>query len=361
MEIVVIFGIAGRYVGRSVLIWVVLVALLLLGLYTLIEGIREARDMTGDYGPLAMLAYMAQTTPSRLYDIFPFAALIGVMLGLGGLAATNELVALRAAGFDRGQILASVLGVIMLCLLVLFLLGESMIPGLEARASAQRDQLRSGQVHLGKFGALWLRDGDKILRIGYSAWADDDQPEFGDVLVYRLASNMQPELLMHADGATHDGSAWRLRGVTRRGVFETPDWERRGRVELDSTLSYDLFASAVSKPRMLAIVDLLGMIRLLDANDLDTGPYRQALWNRVFYPLNVIAMILIALPFAFRGGRQGGRGLSIFAGLSLGLMFFVISRLIRGSAMLWPGPLWLLMILPALFFGTIGLLLLRRL
>lgn len=356
-----IFGIAGRYVGRSVLIWVLLVALLLVGLYTLIEGLREARDITGDYGPWAMLAYLAQTTPSRLYDIFPFAALIGTMLGLGGLAATNELVAMRAAGFDRGHILASVVGVILLCLLLLFLVAESMIPGLEARANAQRDQLRSGQVHLGQYGALWLRDGDMMLRIGYSAWANDDQPEFGNMLIYRLASNMQPELLMHADGATHNGNAWQLRGVTRRGVFEESDWERQRRVELDSTLSYDLFASAVSKPRMLAIADLLGMIRLLDANNLDTGPYRQALWNRLFYPLNVLAMILIAVPFAFRGGRQGGRGLSIFAGLSLGLMFFVISRLIRGSAMLWPGPLWLLMVLPALFFGTLGLLLLRRL
>jgi lipopolysaccharide export system permease protein len=85
------------------------------------------------------------------------------------------------------------------------------------------------------------------------------------------------------------------------------------------------------------------------------------MWNRLFFPLNVLAMILIALPFAFRGARQGGRGLSIFVGLSLGLMFFVISRLIKGTAMLWPGPLWMLMILPAFFFGLLGLVLLRRL
>jgi lipopolysaccharide export system permease protein len=358
---VVIFGIAGRYVARSVLVWVLLVAVLLVGLYTLIELVREAQDITGEYGPIQMLSYIVQTTPSRLYDSFPFAALIGTMLGLGGLAASNELVALRAAGFDRGQILASVLGVIALCLLLLFLVAETMIPDFESRANAQRDQLRSGQVHLGRFGALWLRDGELMLRIGYSAWARDNQPEFGNMLIYRLAQDMRPELLMHAVGATHTGEAWQLRGVSRRGVFETEDWDEQQLVMLDSTLSYDLFSSAVSKPRMLAIADLLGMIRLLDANDLDTGPYRQALWNRVFYPLNVLAMILIALPFTFRGSRQGGRGLSIFAGLSLGLMFFVISRLIRGTAMLWPGPLWLLMVLPAIFFGVLGLYLLRRL
>jgi len=354
-------GIMGRYVSRAVLVWVLIVAILLAGLYTLIEAVREAQDLTGDYGPLQMLVFMAQTMPSRLYDIFPFAALIGTMLGLGGLAATNELVAMRAAGYDRGRILASVMLSVGACLIVLFLVAEFVIPGLEARASAQRDQLRSGQVHLGQYGALWLRDGSMMVRIGYSAWTDENQPEFGNVLVYRLAEGMQPRLMMQADSATHTGETWQLRGVARRDVFNGGDSRRERSLTLESTLSYDLFASAVSKPRMLAIGDLLGMIELLDANELDTGRYRQALWNRLFFPLNVLAMILISLPFAFRGGRQGGRGVSIFVGLSLGLMFFVISRLIRGTAMLWPGPLWLLMILPALFFGVLGLLLLRRL
>ncbi|NBD96017.1 MAG: LPS export ABC transporter permease LptG [Gammaproteobacteria bacterium] len=361
LEGVVIAGILGRYVSRTVLVWVVIVAVLLVGLYTLIELVREAQDLTGGYGPLQMLSFIAQTTPSRLYDIFPFAALIGTMLGLGGLAGTNELVAMRAAGYDRGRILASVMLSVGACLIVLFLIAEFVIPGLEARANAQRDQLRSGQVHLGKFGALWLRDGQLMIRIGYSAWTDENQPKFGDVLVYRLGEDMRPELVMSAAGATHNGQAWKLRGVTERESFDGTE-SRQGRpVTLDSTLSYDLFASAVSKPRMLAIGDLLGMIELLDANELDTGQYRQALWNRLFFPLNVLAMILVSLPFTFRGARQGGRGLSIFVGLSLGLMFFVISRLIRGTAMLWPGPLWLLMILPAFFFGVLGLLLLRRL
>jgi len=332
----VISGILGRYVSRTVLVWVLIVAVLLVGLYTLIELVREAQDLTGDYGPVQMLAFIAQTTPSRLYDIFPFAALIGTMLGLGGLAGTNELVAMRAAGYDRGRVLASVMLSVGACLLVLFLLAELVIPGLEARASAQRDQLRIGQVHLGKYGALWLRDGSMMIRIGYSAWSDDNQPEFGNVLVYHVDEGMQPDRVMHATSATHTGDAWKFRQVAERGVFDERQSRRESSMTLDSTLSYDLFASAVSKPRMLAIGDLMGMISLLEANELDTGRYRQALWNRAFFPLNVLAMILVSLPFAFRGSRQGGRGLSLFAGLSLGLMFFVISRLIRGTAMLWP-------------------------
>jgi len=357
----VIAGILGRYVGRAVLAAVLIVAVLLVGLYTIIELVRESRDLTGDYGVVEMLVYLAQTTPSRLYDIFPFAVLIGTLLGLGGLAATRELVAMRAAGFDRRQILISVLAAVGLCLAVLFVVSETLLPQLEARASAERDQARSGQVRLGRYGALWLRDGHLMLRIDYSSWSARETPEFSQLLIYRLDDAMRPLQILTAGTASHDGSRWRLSNVAARTIDGSEPPEEHAQLVLESTLSYDLFSSAVTRPRMLAIADLIDMIKLLGANELNTEPYRQALWNRLFYPLNVLAMILISLPFAFGGARHGGRGLSLLAGVSLGLMFFVVSRLVRGAALLWPGPLWLLMLMPALLFGLLGLVLLRRL
>jgi len=56
----VIAGILGRYVSRTVLVWILIVAVLLVGLYTLIELVREAQDLTRDYGPVQMLAFIAQ-------------------------------------------------------------------------------------------------------------------------------------------------------------------------------------------------------------------------------------------------------------------------------------------------------------
>ena len=46
------------------------------------------------------IAYIMLTLPRRLYQMFSNAALIGGLLGLGGLAATGELTALRAAGMS---------------------------------------------------------------------------------------------------------------------------------------------------------------------------------------------------------------------------------------------------------------------
>ena len=356
-------GILIRHIGRAVLLGILLVAVLLLGLYSIIELIREARALTGDYGPLQMVIYLAQTTPRRLYDIFPFAALIGAMLGLGGLAAANELVAMRASGFDRQQILISVLGTVVACLIALMLISEFLVPGLEARAGAERDQARTGQVLLGRYGALWLRDGDYMLRIGHSAWSREDMPEFGDILIYRVDRRMRLHQIIRAESATHDGRVWHLRQVSDRPIGDLPAVrEVTDQVlRLDSTLSHDLFSSIISRPRVLSVADLNEMIGFLEANELDTDSYEQALWNRVFFPLNVLAMVLVSLPFVFRGGRQTSRGINLFFGVTLGLGFFVISRLSQGMGVLFPGPLWIAALLPSLVIGVLGIIMLRRL
>ena len=49
-----------------------------------------------------------RTIPSRAYTLFPTAAVIGVLLGLGQLAASSELTVLRALGLSRKRLSVSV-------------------------------------------------------------------------------------------------------------------------------------------------------------------------------------------------------------------------------------------------------------
>jgi lipopolysaccharide export system permease protein len=106
------------------------------------------------------------------------------------------------------------------------------------------------------------------------------------------------------------------------------------------------------------------MQAFLEANALDAGPYTEALWERVLFPVNVLAMVLIGLPFAlggvFRQSPRGGLGLNVFVGIGLGLVFFVLSRLVQGVVTLWPIPIWLGSLLPAVLISALALVLLAR-
>ncbi|TVR91763.1 MAG: LPS export ABC transporter permease LptG [Wenzhouxiangellaceae bacterium] len=348
------------YLARSVLVWIGLTCLLLLAVYTLIEVIREARSLTGDYGAVQMLWFLMQTTPRRLYDIFPFAALIGTLLGLGALASANELVAMRVAGFDRRQLMVRVLLTVMVCLALMMWMAEWLIPDLEARARAERQQARTGQLHVGGTGQFWLRDGPFMVRLGEAVWVDQEQLVFTDILVYRLDSSMRPEAIITAERGWHSGANWQLAQVSWRELADG-HLGRQESADLASVLTPGLFQAAVSRPRLLAMRDLYRMRSYLDRSGLDTGPYDQAFWSRIFFPLNVIAMVLIALPFVFRSARSGNQGAGLFIGVMLGLVFFVVSRLSAGMALLWPLPLWLSTMLPALLIIAVSAVLMRRL
>jgi lipopolysaccharide export system permease protein len=350
-----------RYLARALCGSVLLVTVVLIGLYGLIEVIRESRALQGDYGWLEMMRYLLHTSPRRAYDIFPFAALIGTLLGLGSLVSSREWLAMRCAGWSRPRLVAQLMAIIGMMVLVLVVAAEWLIPSLESHAQGQRDQARSGELSLGRHGALWLRDGDAMIRIGRSLWLDDSRLEFAEVLIQQFDAQRQPVAVLTAEHARHQQGQWRLTGVVVQPLEEPASASRFDELTLRSQLSPELFAAAVTRPRLLSTRDLLEMRRFLATSELNAVPYERALWGRVFYPLNVLAMVVVgAVLLLAMPTERGGTGLAVFAGVVLGLGYFILVRLVESLALLWPLPIWLSSLLPVLVIAALAWLVLRR-
>ena len=93
------------YMGRVVVASVLLTWMVLLGLDVVVAVSSEFKDIgTGDYGFAPALIHVLYTIPRRIYELFPTAAVIGALMGLGQLAASSELTALRALGLSRRRL-----------------------------------------------------------------------------------------------------------------------------------------------------------------------------------------------------------------------------------------------------------------
>jgi lipopolysaccharide export system permease protein len=108
-------------------------------------------------------------------------------------------------------------------------------------------------------------------------------------------------------------------------------------------------------PERLEIGALYDNIRVLGNNAQKTSRFEIAFWNKVFYPLAVLVMMVLALPFAHFQRRQGGVGVRIFVGTMIGLSFFLLGRLFSNLGVLndWP-PLFAAMF-PLALFTTIAM------
>lgn len=356
-----VISILGRYLARSVARSVMLVALVLGGLYLSIDLVREARDMAAGYGIGQILFFVLRIMPARLYDLFPFAVLIGGMIALGRFSANSELVAMRAGGFHQPRILGHALIPALSLGLVVMLAGESLVPRLALDARIDRERARTGQVGGVAGQPLWIRDDRMMIQVGMLIWDEDDEVRFGDLRIYLLDEVNSVARVVRATGARHEPGRWLLEGVTALDARTAARSESAGgELEIESELERGVFRALVTRPRLLPIRDILRIQKYLEANGQDATAYRQAFWRRVLYPVNMLMMLLSGIALLLRAGRHMSPALGVFSGVSLGIGFVVFHRLVLGLAPVLPIPFGLTHLLPALAFGLLALVMTRR-
>ncbi|MFA7624009.1 MAG: LptF/LptG family permease, partial [Pusillimonas sp.] len=84
----------------------------------------------------------------------------------------------------------------------------------------------------------------------------------------------------------------------------------------------------------------------LEANNLQTGREVVALWRKLAYPFTLLVMITIAAPVGFMQTRRGGVGSKVFAGILLGVGFFMINQLALNVGMLGKWAPWVTALVP---------------
>src|SRR4029453_1477859 len=101
--------------------------------------------------------------------------------------------------------------------------------------------------------------------------------------------------------------------------------------------------------------DLAQYIRHLAENRQQTERYEIAFWKKIFYPMAVLVMMALALPFAYLHFRAGGVSLKIFIGIMIGVSFQLINNLFSHLGLLNTWPALATAVLPSIAFLVIGI------
>ena len=317
------------YIARVVLGTVLLTWAVLLGLDVMLSLVNEFGDIgKGRYGFVQAVAYIAYTVPRRAYTMFPTAAVIGSLMALGQLAATSELTALRAIGLSRRRISLAVASALVLLTGLMVLTGETIGPWGQRSADTLKASAKSNDTIVARYSGLWAREGDVILNAqgGEQRVLDGDRwLELRDVRLYEFAADGRLESLALAKIAEHRPGRWLLRDVTRttfqaKSVTEVHVAEERW----DSTLDETALSADIDQPRYLTSAKLRSAIDYRQRNGLDAGDFQEHYWGRWFYAINVLALCLAAIPFAFGTLRSGGLGKRLFIGIVFALGFWLL-------------------------------------
>jgi len=278
-----------RYIGREVFASIMLIFSALVMLFAFFDLIHELGDVgRGGYTITAALLFVALQLPARMYELFPVATLIGTLFGLAQLVSTSEYTVMRASGASLLQV------------------------------------------------RFWFKQDYTFVNIR-SVLAD---LTLVGVRIYEFDNNLHLKLVRNAESGTFVGNGqWRLKGVktTEFSPAETHVSQAED-YAWDTVLRPSLLNVYQVAPEKLELNALWENMRVLGTGAQKTARFEIAFWNKVFYPVSVVVMMIVALPFSYFQRRQGGVGFRMFAGTILGLTFFLIGRLFSNLGVLndWP-------------------------
>lgn len=353
-----------RYIGKAAILGILLVWISLTALMMMFSLLGELRDTTASYGATDVLWFVMLTGPRLAYQIFPVSALMGSLLGIGALASNNELVAFRISGVSRLRLAAAGMAGALMITIPVMAVGEWVAPGAEQQARAFRLSQLVGQVIIGGSSGMWMRDGNDIVNIRRPILTADRGQQsinFQDVEIHHFDGFSGLQKITRAESAFFDGEQWSLENVSvididGSGVvpqkFERTPWI--------SGVKPELLESAVSRPFYLSIRSLWDQLKYLQTNGLDDRVYKSAFWEKIFYPLAIIALVLAGMPFVFGSSRQHNHGFRIFIGMTLGGVFMLVNAAAQNFAAAYSLPVAFSTALPSLILMTIAVTVLRR-
>ena len=347
-----------RYIAKIVLQSQGVVLICLVVLMTLFAFIDELQDVAIGYEARHALLYVALTTPRRAYEVMPYVAFVGTLLGLGILSNASELTVLRSAGVSLQRLFLSVAIPAGMLLVGNLAMGETLAPSLEAQATALKLDAQKIADGRPRNASNWFREGNLYTNVdGFG-----DEGVLLGVRQFELDDQGRMIRSIRAARATFQGDHWLLEDVETTALTGTSTRaERLDQLEWASQVEPEfLSAKSLIDPQKLGIADLSQTIRYLEREALETTRYEVAMWGRVLQPLAILGLVWLATGFVVGPLREVSMGVRLSLGLAVGLGFKYLQDLFAPMATVFGVSAFVAVIVPILICVAVGTVLARR-
>jgi lipopolysaccharide export system permease protein len=355
-----------REIARSVL-FVLLAFVALLAFFDIVNEVKSVG--IGGYTLANALYYVFLGIPGNIYEFMPLAALIGTIFVMAQFASRSEFTIMRVSGFSTFQAIWMLLKIGLVFVVITSLFGEFFAPytfrmaeryKISVLPTAHKQDFQSG---------LWTKDliradgltGDVIGSRFLNVNVVDPSGKLIGIKFYDLDNQFRLIKQVTAETADYQGgSVWRLSKVEEIYFPLSMNDTEMTPVRVNEFATFDLVSeitptillasSADNDTDRMSAYDLALYSKHLVENKQSAEKFEIAFWKKVIYPFAVLVMMALALPFAFLHFRSGGISLKIFAGIMIGVGFYLLNNVFAHIGLLHTWAPFVTAILPSLIF-----------
>jgi lipopolysaccharide export system permease protein len=332
-------------------------------------GRQSLIDPQRQYGIVEVLLYVGLSLPSRLYELIPISVLIGSVYGLVRLAQSSEFTILRTSGLGPGRALRTLLLLGLGFTALTITIGDYIAPPADRAAQLLKAEYR-GQISIGETGA-WLKERAEGAQSSVNIKSMDANGVLQKISIFEFSETGQIQATINAEKAVIEDDGWHLQNVVvNRFNSSNTTGLRTERIDQEkllwsSTITADMIAVTLLRPDRMKTLDLFHYVKHLEANNQEARRYEIEFWRKVFYPLSCLVMVVLALPFAYLHFRAKGTAGYVFAGVMIGISFFLLNNVFGYIGNLRAWEPWVAAAAPGMLYsmvslGAFGWLVLKR-
>ena len=342
------------------------------------------------YGIGHAFLYVLLRVPYHVYEVMPFAALLGTIYTMAQFASSSEFTVMRASGMSTRMAAWMLLKIGIGLVLITFLFGEVISPRTAPLAEKLKLGARGASFSQGFNSGMWTKDvvrsegitGQVTGSRFFNVRQFSTEGQLQGVNVYEFDTSLRMRSLITAERGTYKGdNTWSLEGVTETRFTNSaplPDQSGVAAVEasgpgsfgqenslvvtrklpaldLVSEITPRIISVSASDPERMSANELAVYTRHLTENKQESERFKIAFWKKLFDPLAVFVMMALALPFAYLHARSGGVSLKIFVGIMIGVGFMLVNSLFAHVGLLSAMPAVIVAIAPSLLFLALAL------
>jgi LPS export ABC transporter permease LptF/LPS export ABC transporter permease LptG len=334
-------NIMDRYVSRLfswVFLLVVLSGVSLFIIFDLSENFDDI--LKNKVGSAVMLSYYKYLSLQMFYDIAPIVVLVTTLLTFSLLSRTNEITAAKSLGMSLYRLSLSAVAAALLVTFFCGYLESSVLPASNEKVAKLKDRIH------GKVTARTYRRADRQWLFGQGRYIynyihyDPQQTSLQRLQVFDFDDQHRLARRLYAESARYVGDdAWVFNNGWARS-FQGVDVTAYTRFQEPKIVRYPetpaYFDSEIRPPEQMRYGELKGYIQELRESGQSVPELQVQLEEKIALPVASLIMALVALPFAFRLGRQGalyGIGISLVLGIAFMAVYAFFTKMGAAGAL----------------------------
>lgn len=303
-----------------------IIQMIILVLFVMIDYLsRLSRFLNSDLSMTSALGYVLLKVPFMCVQLMPASILLASITVFALMNRNNELLALRSSGISVYYLMKPVLLTGVLLSLVMFFLGETIVPVTMAKANYIKNYvIMKKQDFYSVREDIWIKSDQRLVHINYF---DPAGKTISGISITTLDDKFSLVARIDARTGYYNKGKWILYDIIEQVHHEgSSDYDVKNHDHKELTLGFapkDL-GEIVKKSDEMNYLELNRHINKIEQEGYDAKTYKVDLYGKAAFPFICVIMVLTGAGTGMRTFARNHIPISIAAGVVFAFFYWVM-------------------------------------